>query len=336
VRLAEDLDGRLSPVRDALAAGTVSAEQAQVIATAVRELPSDLDPQLVTSAVDTLVAAGQQFDPWVLRQLGARILAHVAPELAEQADRNRLEDQEREAHRGRAFTLSADGHGGVHLRGRLDAEAAAIVTAALDPLCAPGVLMPGGMLDERMPEQRRADALVEVCRLTLNAGDLPANGGDRPQLVVTVNFDALSREVQAGSLDTGARLSAATVRRLACDARILPAVLDGAGVPLDVGRERRLFTGPLRRAVVLRDGGCAFPGCARPARWCERHHITHHVDGGPTCLSNAVLLCGHHHRLIHGGDWQVRLGADGRPEFLPPAWIDPDRRPRRNLLHRRN
>ena len=82
-------------------------------------------------------------------------------------------------------------------------------------------------------------------------------------------------------------------------------------------------------------GGCAFPGCDRPPGWCEAHHIRHWAAGGPTSLANGVLLCGAHHRLIERGDWEVRLAADGIPEFRPPPWIDPDRRPRRNHLHDR-
>ncbi|HEX2774433.1 MAG TPA: HNH endonuclease, partial [Micromonosporaceae bacterium] len=73
-----------------------------------------------------------------------------------------------------------------------------------------------------------------------------------------------------------------------------------------------------------------------PPRWTEGHHIRHWADGGSTSLENAVLLCRHHHRQVHHHAWDVRLGADGHPEFLPPAWLDPDRRPRRNQFHRRN
>ncbi|WP_370453079.1 HNH endonuclease signature motif containing protein [Micromonospora sp. A202] len=102
-----------------------------------------------------------------------------------------------------------------------------------------------------------------------------------------------------------------------------------------MGRQRRLVSGPLRRALVLRDRGCAFPGCDRPPRWCDAHHIHHWADGGSTSLTNPVLLCAHHHRHVHRGEWTVRLGGDGRPEFVPPAWLDPDRLPRRNQYHRR-
>ena len=148
-------------------------------------------------------------------------------------------------------------------------------------------------------------------------------------------YDTVSRQLAAGTLDTGEALTPEAVRRLACDAAILPAVLDGAGQVLDVGRQRRLFTGPLRRALVLRDRGCAFPGCDRPPRWTDGHHIVHWSDGGETNLANAVLLCRYHHRVVHHGDWQVRIAPDGLPEFLPPAWLDPARRPRRNQYHQR-
>jgi HNH endonuclease len=74
----------------------------------------------------------------------------------------------------------------------------------------------------------------------------------------------------------------------------------------------------------------------RPLAWCDAHHIKHWVDGGETSVDNAVLLCGYHHRLIHKGEWRVRLGADRQPEFLPPEWIDPEGKPVRNTMHCRH
>jgi HNH endonuclease len=131
-------------------------------------------------------------------------------------------------------------------------------------------------------------------------------------------------------------LSPAAARRIACDAGIIPAVLGTASQTLDVGRQSRLATGPLRRALVLRDRGCAFPGCDRPPRWTDAHHIQHWSDGGPTDLSNLLLLCGHHHRLVHHSEWRVRINPkDGLPEFVPPSYVDSEQRPRRNKYHRR-
>ncbi|MGZ4609896.1 MAG: HNH endonuclease signature motif containing protein, partial [Actinomycetes bacterium] len=90
----------------------------------------------------------------------------------------------------------------------------------------------------------------------------------------------------------------------------------------------------LRRLLEIRDGGCAFPGCDRPPRWSQAHHIEHWCDGGFTSSDNCVLLCAVHHRRVHHHGWEVRVGADRLPEFLPPAWIDPERRPRRNVRAR--
>ena len=110
----------------------------------------------------------------------------------------------------------------------------------------------------------------------------------------------------------------AAVRRLACHAQVIPGVLDSDGMVLDVGRAQRLVTIAIWLALILRDQHCAFPGCTRPPSMCHAHHIVHWADGGPTSLTNLVLLCGEHHRVIHHTPWQVRLARDGRPEFLPP------------------
>lgn len=177
--------------------------------------------------------------------------------------------------------------------------------------------------------------MLEVVELALAAEQLPENGGARPQTVITASYDPVEQEVRAGLLDTGEQLTPEAVRRLACDAGIIPAILDAHSIPLDVGRERRLISGALRRALVLRDKGCAFPGCERPPRWCHGHHINHWIDGSKTSLGNSVLICGFHHRLIHEADWQITIAADSIPEFIPPVWLDPSQHPQRNLYHRR-
>jgi hypothetical protein len=97
--------------------------------------------------------------------------------------------------------------------------------------------------------------------------------------------------------------------------------------------QERLFQKKLRRLLEHRDGGCAFPGCDRPPAWCHAHHIVPWSKGGPTTLGNGVLLCGYHHRLVHQGQWTVRLARDGLPEFVPPKWIDAQRTPIRNHRH---
>jgi hypothetical protein len=313
----------------AYSAGDIHTRQVSAIAEALDELPADLDADLVDLAQTELVDWARQFSPAKLRRIGTRILEHVAPDRADADEEEALRREEERARRRRAFTLSAPFEGSVRVTGYLPVEDAAIVRAALDPLCAP---IPG---DERTPAQQRADALVDLCRLAMSCGDLPDNGGERPQLSVTVSYDAVNKELRRARLDTGESLSAEAARRIACDAQVLPVMLGGAGQVLDVGRSRRVAIGALRRALVVRDQGCAFPGCDRPPRWCAAHHMKHWADGGATDQDNLVLLCGEHHRLVHEGDWEVRLGQDKRPDFIPPASIDPGRRPRRNMFYRR-
>jgi Domain of unknown function (DUF222)/HNH endonuclease len=329
VDLAQAVDQR--PALDtALVAGVVNAEQAAVVATAVQDLPAGLGPELVDQAETVLIAQAEQYEPAILRKAGQRILAHVAPELADAADAAALQRMETRAWQTRAFHLTRHGDGRVRVTGWLDEAGAATVNAALDPLCAPR------HDDEpRTPAQRRADALVEVCELATRTEALPDNGGQPPHVVVTVPFDVLHQSFDTGVLDTGGRLTAEQVRRLACDTQLIPAVLGGDGQVLDLGRTRRLITGALRRALEVRDRGCAFPGCDRPPRWCHGHHIRSWAEGGATSLDNSVLLCGYHHRIIHRGHWTIRPGGDGLPEFIPPTYVDPQQRPRRNLYHRR-
>ncbi|MFD6680639.1 HNH endonuclease signature motif containing protein [Micromonospora parva] len=330
VDLATALDTGNPGVRQALADGHVTLDQARVITDTVDTVHTTAGAEAADKAVGVLVGWAGQFDPTLLRKLGARILDHVAPDLADAAAHAALDADARRAARDRHLTLSEQTDGRLRLTATLDAETAGLLRAAIDPLTAPS-----GPDDSRSAGQRRHDALADVCRLALRTGELPDSGGDPAQIVVTTSYDELTRQLSTGTLDTGLHLTPATVRRLACDATILPAVLGSTGQPLDLGRQRRLITGPLRRALVLRDRGCAFPGCDRPPRWCHAHHIHHWADGGTTNLDNAVLLCGHHHRHIHHSDWTVRLAGDGHPEFTPPAWIDPEQLPRRNHYHRR-
>ncbi len=285
---------------------------------------------IAAAAEAALLNFAADFAPAPLRRLGARILDHVAPEVADRLDAIALERAERRAWRERGFTLSAPVDGRVRVSGHLTVEDAAIVSAAMDPLSCPGT-----DADSRNPAQRNADALIEVCRLALRTGELPDSGGEPPQLAVTVAYDPFARALGVGRLDSGDRLSPATMRRLACDAQVLPVVLSGAGQVLDAGRARRLATGSLRRALVVRDRGCTFPGCDRPPRWCDGHHVRPWTRGGRTDLANLVLLCRRHHHLIHDGDWTVRMAADGLPDFFPPPVLGEPNRPRRNSYHRR-
>jgi hypothetical protein len=359
VRLAAALDADLPATAAALAAGDINAEQAQVIADAVMKLPGGLRAE----GEQRLLETTDQADPKVLAAAGASLLETLDPDEAERREQDREARLAARAHLARDFRLvDQPGTSLVRLYGKLDRESAAILRAGLDTLCSPRQQTSARQhtpprqhtaprqdtaqhhspdepaLATRSVGQRRADALVEIFRIALAGGELPDNGGERPQVVVTAPLETLQQAHGTATLEDGGVLTAAAARRWACDAKVIPMILGGAGQPLDVGRTQRLFTGPLRRALVVRDGGCAFPGCDRPPRWCDGHHIRSWLDGGPTSLSNAVLLCHPHHRLVHEGDWSVRLNPDDAiPEFIPPPFLDPsfEQRPRRNLYHRR-
>ena len=185
--------------------------------------------------------------------------------------------------------------------------------AVTDPAPAP--------VDTRTPTQRRADAFTDLVARALAAG-LPDTGGHRPGVYLTIELDRLRAQLRGRTLD-GTPLAPSVLRRTACDAGIIPAVLGGAGQPLDVGRETRTVPVGLRRALLLRDRGCVFPGCDRPPGWTDAHHIVHWADGGPTRLDNLILLCRHHHRVAHHQPWTVEIGPDGHPRWRPPPWVAP-------------
>jgi hypothetical protein len=334
VRLATALRSGFADTAAALREGRVGAESASVVVRAIEQLPTGVPGEVVVAAERHLLAQAERFDARELAALGKRVLQIVDPDAADRQLARRLAAEERAAERTTAFHLTPDpdGTGGCIGWLRLGAADTGLLEAALEPLMNPllgATLTAGdGDVDEsgrdtRSTARRRADALLELCRRALAGDQLPEHGGRRPQVIVTVDADRLRARVGAGQVATGQEVSIDTVRRIACDAGILPAVLAGDGRPLDVGRSRRLITGTLRTALVLRDRGCVFPGCDRPPAWCDGHHLRHWVDGGNTSLDNSALLCGHHHRLIHTDTWEIRLNpASRRPEVRRTYGID--------------
>ena len=204
------------------------------------------------------------------------------------------------------------------------AEDGALLKAALMPLTAPAPAVDehdghdGELVhDPRDAGARMWDALVQTAQHALDTDLPPDSHGAPARLMVTTTLEAL-RDA-AWPTTPSNELSVATIRRLACDAEIIPAVLGTRGEPLDVGRAKRLVTLAIWAALVIRDRHCAFPGCDRPPLMCHAHHIVHWISGGETKLSNLVLLCSHHHRVIHHSPWEVSINPDDhRPEFLPP------------------
>ena len=192
----------------------------------------------------------------------------------------------------------------------------------------------GEDLDRSTWAQQLLDGLVGACRVALASGTLSDVGGLRPQVLVTIGYQDLAAEVgRAGTAAFGGLLSARSIRRIACDAEVLPVVLGTQGQILDVGQSRRLFPPGLRKALTARDGGCAFPDCMMPSPWTEAHHIIPWSRGGPTTVDNGVLLCIRHHHLLHQNEWTIQV-KDQVPWFIPPPYIDPTQRPRQNYFHR--
>ncbi|MGI8869187.1 MAG: DUF222 domain-containing protein [Mycobacteriales bacterium] len=179
-----------------------------------------------------------------------------------------------------------------------------------------------GAADPRTTAQRNADGLVELARAAIRAGELPDHGGEPPQLVITIGWEQLRAGLGTVTLNDGSQLPVETVRRLACESRVIPMVLAGTGQPLDLGRAIRTVSRAQRRAVTTRDRHCAFPHCDQLAPRCDVHHIVPWIDGGPTDLDNLALLCTWHHTVIHHTDWECRM-IHGRPRFIPPPWYPP-------------
>jgi hypothetical protein len=209
------------------------------------------------------------------------------------------------------MTLVQNDEGRVVASLDLDALTGEELLTALDPLCRP-VPLPDGSPDPRPVGKRRSDALGQLVRTYLSHSHRPMSGGVLPH-VTLIRPPGL-----VDTLGFTGPISAVTADLITCDSTLGIVTVDSAGVPLDVGRSERLFTPAIRKGLAIRDGGCAHPGCGRPVSWCDAHHITPWGSDGTTSIDNGVLLCRHHHTAIHHGGWQVYLGADRHPWFIPP------------------
>jgi hypothetical protein len=199
------------------------------------------------------------------------------------------------------------------LRGHLDAEGGEVLEAALRQAASPDVEGEPA----RSAAQRRADALVDICRRFLDhQGDTPPRR-HRPHVNVVVDLEELEHRGTGRVLD-GPYLDAATIERILCDAGVHRVVTSGRSSILDFGQTTRTIPAALWSALVLRDETCRFPGCDRPSHWCEGHHIEHWSHGGETNLSNLVLECSRHHHLLHQGGWHLKLLPDATVEVTTP------------------
>jgi hypothetical protein len=313
-------------LREAFATGDVTAEHVSVAADALATLPPTVDAATVSRAEAYLVEQARLHNPKALGHLG-RHLRHVLD--PERGDTLAAEEEHHRATRSLDVRQRADGS--ADLRGHLDPELTASLLSHLTPLASPRPAADGSP-DLRTTGQRNADALADLLKIAAGADGTPIRHGSRPTVTVTMALETLERRLGApgATLDWSGPICAESARRLACDARVVPVVLGADGQPLDVGRASYPVTAAIWRALVVRDGGCAFAGCDRPPEWTEAHHRTHWEDGGETSVQNCCLLCDHHHRVVHHHGWDVEL-IDGVIHVVPPPWVDPDGTPRRNI-----
>jgi hypothetical protein len=297
----QDIEPRLPAARSAMLEGALSVEHVDTIAKIVELAPDEHAAQVEAE----LVEAAYQFNPRQIDTLGARILDLL--------DQDEPEPDESVVEAQNQLDIHEHADGSMSGRFKLGAESAAHFKPLLSSLTKPH---PG---DDRTLTERQGDALAEVIRIAADAGQAPAEGGERPHIAVTVSLETLQSGIGSATLDDGHTLTPEQARRLACDAGIIPIVLGAKSQPIDIGESKRLADKRLRQALAIRDKGCAAPGCERTPHQCHAHHVQHWADGGPTTLANMVLVCHHHHRLIHHAGWEVRM-ENGLPVFTRPAW----------------
>jgi len=283
-----------APVRDAVRAGSLPVRAAAVVVAEADRLRPLLAEGAEPHVLDGLIEMAVQHGPQGCRMLRPALLAKYGHD-------GQLQSCQDVGRRFIALSQPHDSGAGVfEYRLALDVEGKAVLEAALGPLSAPAPV--DGERDLRTSDQRRGDALVELVRRAVAAGEsVPSS--TKAQICVTIDWESLASAVRGGGTtlggsDTGTLLGPETVRRLACNASI-PLVLGTDGEIVDQGRQHRLFTPAQIRRLWLRDGGCTYPGCSMPPHWSDAHHLVHWADFGPTDLGNAALLCQRHHTIVH-------------------------------------
>ncbi|WP_028471535.1 HNH endonuclease signature motif containing protein [Nocardioides alkalitolerans] len=352
-RLAGRLES-YDATRAALRSGEVSVGHAAAVLDALEELPADLDPDVVARAEAHLLGECASFTPRQVRRLGRHLLRVVAPERADAHEEAVLNAEEARARVRTRLTLSPQGDGTTRITGLIPDLSAAVLSRALEAYTNPrrdhhasgttgaaaghgpdgagttsavadgagadgagsnGVGSAGAGDGQRIPaEVRRGQAFCALVE-HLPVDGLPSQGGSPVAVIATVELDKLTDALGAVTLDTGGEISASHARRLACQHALIPAVMGGASVPLDLGRSARLFSHHQARAHTITHPECQTDGCDIPAAWCERHHKMPWNTGGPTDLANLVLLCAHHHHRAHDPTYATTWSEAGAVTF---------------------
>jgi hypothetical protein len=323
VHLARALDEEFETTRAALAAGDIDVAKARVVVRAVQALSEehdDLPPGTRGRAEAHLVDLARGFDVAVLRRLGKRLFEVVCPEAADAAEGRTLAEEEARARRLAYLNLRDNGDGTVEGRFRLPTLHAALLEKALHALTSPRRLGEG-RLDPDTGRKLSQSALfgrgfMQLLERHLAVDTLPSGHGCPFTLVVTISLESLVSGLGAATLEGGQRISAGQARRLGCRAGFIPVVLDGESMPLDVGREKRLFDRYQKVAIDLKHGGCATVNCDRPPSFCEYHHLDPWRHGGSTDAATGIPLCPpHHHMADHPEAWDMTRHPDGSVRF---------------------
>lgn len=290
--------------RSALTRGQLHAEQALVITSAVRELA---DGDEVTQddqrrAEKFLVAEAAHVDAHDLRRLGRRILETIDPAAADEHEARLLEKQEARAAKQTRLSMWDDGEGLTHGTFAMPTAQASMLRKALHAHAAPKhvrAVEGAGAYDADKPTPARLGEAFVAYVEGYPADRLPQLGGVAATVVAVVDVAVLTGAAKAALLDTGESISPGQLRRWACSAGILPAVMDGPGKVLDLGRLQRLHSPAQRIAAAIEQVHCQHETCRTPAAFCHLHHRVPWSEGGHTTVRDAVLLCPFHHHQAH-------------------------------------
>lgn len=326
--LARALKDKYHATLEALGEGKLRLEQAWVIVRAAEKAPKGATPAQIRQAEELLVGkatgvanrSGRPMNAKRLRQAGRRMFETMGREIADQCESDQLEDEEKRAEVETWLSLHDRGDGTFKGSFVIPERHGLLLRALLERLTSPRRLVRDRAgkqdVDESVPcphnwSEHNGAAFCELIE------HLPTEGwsGTGLSLMVHISLEALLSGVGAARLDSGTHLSASAARKLACEAGIIPAVLGGDSVPLDLGREKRLHTKAQRQALSVVHDSCAIGGCERPFAWCEIHHPHPWSLGGGTDLDNALPLCGYHHNRAHEARFDLRRHSGGEWRF---------------------
>jgi hypothetical protein len=234
--------------------------------------------------------------------------------------RSRVEGERPPAPEKRSVRRRVLPGGRVKLEVVLEADEAELVLRAVDrarEVRAEQAAPEGGDVSAETSWPSRADGMVKLAESFLADHHVGASAGERFQVMVHLDQEVLEADgAWSAALEDGTRISAETLRRVACDCGLV--AVGREGQRLNIGRRARSIPPAIRRALMLRDRGCVFPGCTH-TRFLHAHHVEHWLHGGATSLDNLLLLCSFHHGLVHEGGWRISAAADGSFLFHPPG-----------------